>query len=116
MVRSRYVWFTANRVMSFTRACGREAKTDALDAVESCLVTGQVRPRSGPSLTDEHGREALKELLSRLQGRWPLSEQRTLSTDWTRVCLPGFAQSRRAPHPMVGWGYRAWGDGSTLTH
>ena len=52
-----------NKVRSFARACGYEAKTDALDAVALSRY-GQVF-MVVPESEDEVGREALKELLSR---------------------------------------------------
>ena len=52
-----------NRVRSFARACGHEAKTDVLDAVVLSGY-GQVFTVRSES-EDEAGREALKELLSR---------------------------------------------------
>ena len=52
-----------NRVRSFARACGHEAKTDALDAVVLCGYGQMFTVRSESE--DEVGREALKELLSR---------------------------------------------------
>ena len=52
-----------NRVRSFARVCGYEAKTDALDAVVLSLY-GQVFEMSSQP-EDEPGRERLKELLSR---------------------------------------------------
>ena len=62
----------SNKVRSFARACGNEAKTDALDAVVLSRYGQVFKIRSEPE--DEVDREGLKELLSR---RRQLVSQRT---------------------------------------